>query len=94
MGATGGSTAWELTHCRVALVYKDKAQIDVGSSGSEGFDEFKAYLQDKSDQAVFGFLRLISGDQESRRVKFVFFVFLGTNLGAMAKVLVSDWQCS
>jgi hypothetical protein len=67
--------------------YEGKEKIKVTNSGNGNFDEFKASLSD--DRISFGFFRMISGDQESKRVKFVFYLFVGSSANVMAKSRVS-----
>lgn len=67
----------------VAFKYEGKAKLLVGGKGSGGFEEFRAYLPD--DQCTWAFLRMMAGDQESRRPKFVFIQYNGPNLAGMAK---------
>mmetsp|Transcript_811 Transcript_811/g.986 ORF Transcript_811/g.986 Transcript_811/m.986 type:complete len:228 (+) Transcript_811:110-793(+) len=67
----------------VALKYEGKAKLMVGGKGSGGFAEFKAYLPD--DQCTWGFLRVMGGDQESKRPKFVMVQYNGPSLAGMAK---------
>jgi hypothetical protein len=56
-------------------------------SGSGGYPEFANTLKD--DVIVYGFLRMMSGDQESKRVKFVFISWVGSSVGAMSKSRVT-----
>lgn len=67
----------------VGFKYEGKSKILVGGKGSGGFAEFKAYAPE--DQCTWAFLRLMAGDQESKRPKFVFIQYNGPSLGGMAK---------
>lgn len=82
---------------RAHIGYDGPKKIKMLGSGSGGFDEFRSQLRD--DSCSWGYLRfcehqfalsnssnrLLSGDQESKRVKFVFVVWAGQSVGAMAK---------
>eukprot|EP00281_Chroomonas_sp_CCMP1168_P029716 CAMPEP_0206253832 /NCGR_PEP_ID=MMETSP0047_2-20121206/23364_1 /ASSEMBLY_ACC=CAM_ASM_000192 /TAXON_ID=195065 /ORGANISM="Chroomonas mesostigmatica_cf, Strain CCMP1168" /LENGTH=208 /DNA_ID=CAMNT_0053680071 /DNA_START=43 /DNA_END=666 /DNA_ORIENTATION=+ len=67
----------------VAFKYASKNQLDVGATGTGGFAEFKASLDENS--CTWAFLRMYSGDQESRRAKFVLVQYNGSSLGGIAK---------
>ena len=67
----------------VALKYDGKTKLAVGGKGAGGFAEFKAYLPD--DQCTWAFLRMMAGDQESKRPKFVLVQYNGPSTPAMAK---------
>lgn len=71
------STNW------VAFKYEGRNKLLVGAKGSNGFQEFKSSLAE--DQCTWAFLRLIAGDQESKRAKFIFVQYNGSSLGGMAK---------
>lgn len=75
------ATSW------LSVVYEGKNKVVVGAKGDGDFDEFKASLKD--DAATFGFVRMVSGDQESKRVKFIFVVYLGPSMGMMSKSRVT-----
>eukprot|EP00051_Salpingoeca_urceolata_P016190 m.213811 g.213811 ORF g.213811 m.213811 type:complete len:417 (-) comp18613_c0_seq2:428-1678(-) len=66
-----------------ALTYEGKTKLVVSGTGDGGHSELMSHLQD--DKAYFCLLRLIDGDRESRRVKFVFITFCGENVGGMAR---------
>ncbi|EKX31180.1 hypothetical protein GUITHDRAFT_156656, partial [Guillardia theta CCMP2712] len=66
-----------------AFKYEGKSKIVLGGKGSGGFAEFRDSLPD--DQCTWAFLRMIAGDQESKRAKFVMVQYNGPNLNGMAK---------
>ena len=58
-----------------------------GSGEAEGYwEEFRAHLSE--DQLLFALVRIIMGDAESRRPKFVFIIWLGRNVGVLQKARV------
>ena len=77
IGKSGDATNW------ATFGYEGKKKIVVQASGDGGYDEWLASLKD--DQAQYSLLRLITGDRESKRVKFVMILWLGPNLGMVSK---------
>ena len=67
----------------VALGYEGKNKIILHGTGTGGHAELMQ--QFTPDIALFCLLRLTDGDKESVRIKFVFIVYVGDNVGAMAK---------
>lgn len=68
---------------RILLGYETKkkvTKIDVGSDGLAGLTD---KLED--DKVYYGLVRMLSGDRESKRVKFVFIVWVGDNAGAVTR---------
>jgi len=61
--------------------------IKVQGKGSGDVEELKALLQD--DQSQFGYLRVISGDNESKRAKFVFISWVGERVSPLKRAKVS-----
>ena len=59
------------------------AQPEFEVSGSGGYDEFLDNISDSKVQ--YGFVRLITGDRESRRVKFVFVCWVGPSVSTIIK---------
>jgi hypothetical protein len=72
-------TAW------LILNYEGQ-KIVLQSTGSD-FDEFKSSFSD--DQRLYGFLRLDTGDELSKRVKFVLITWVGSNVGALQRAKMS-----
>jgi len=66
--------------------YEGNALV-VQGKGSGGVEELKQLLAE--DQCQFGYLRVISGDSESKRVKFVFISWVGERVGALKRAKVS-----
>jgi len=61
--------------------------IKLQGKGSGDVEELKALLQE--DQAQYGYLRTISGDNESKRAKFVFISWVGERLSPLKRAKVS-----
>eukprot|EP00002_Diphylleia_rotans_P035343 TRINITY_DN76_c0_g3_i1.p2 TRINITY_DN76_c0_g3~~TRINITY_DN76_c0_g3_i1.p2 ORF type:complete len:140 (-),score=36.02 TRINITY_DN76_c0_g3_i1:550-969(-) len=57
------------------------------NKGTGSLNELRDQFQD--DQVQFGFLRVISGDEQSKRAKFVFITWVGDNAPVMKKARVS-----
>jgi len=57
------------------------------AKGSGGLDELKSNLDES--QCLYGFLRFISGDEESKRPKFVFITFGGASASVMRRAKMS-----
>lgn len=81
--------------CRVLLGYTDKTKIGVQGTGSGGHAELVSHFAD--DKVLYALLRLLDGDAESRRTKFVFITWVGASVGGLArgrvtahKVIVSN----
>ena len=73
---------------RVVVNYTDDGKaLQVKASGTDGLSGLKAALDD--DGVYFGFLRLISGDTESKRAKFVFMTYSGANVSVLKRARVS-----
>jgi hypothetical protein len=65
---------------------EDKTLVMQGT-GSGGLYELKNLLED--DKVQFAYLRVTSGDAESKRAKFVFISWCGEKVGALKRAKVS-----
>jgi hypothetical protein len=74
--------------CRAKLVYADGNTITVGATGAGGLEEFAQQFGDDSEVA-FGYARVVTGDEESKRAKFIFLAWTGDNAGIMKKAKMS-----
>lgn len=74
------STKW------CCLKYNETGSLDCDSCGEE-FDELRSKLGD--DERVFAFLRVATGDELSKRAKFVFLTWTGQDVSAMKKAKMS-----
>ncbi|KAJ3428443.1 coactosin [Anaeramoeba flamelloides] len=61
--------------------------LEMIGSGSGGIDEMKSLFD--PTLVIYGYLRVIAGDEESKRPKFVFVVWVGENCGVMRRARVS-----
>jgi len=59
------------------------ARIDLHKSGSGGLPELVTHLS--SDSRFYGFVRVVAGDELSKRPKFVFVQYVGTSVPLMKK---------
>jgi hypothetical protein len=70
--------------------YSGKSKITPRVKGTgeaaEYWEEFRAHLSE--DELLFALVRIVMGDAESRRPKFVFVIWLGKNVGVMQKARV------
>jgi len=73
------------------LKYDDSNQIVLESTG-ENFDEIKAKFE--NDQRVYVYLRLVTGDEMSRRSKFALVTWIGPQVSAMKKAKASTDKAS
>eukprot|EP00026_Physarum_polycephalum_P017821 Phypoly_transcript_19170.p1 GENE.Phypoly_transcript_19170~~Phypoly_transcript_19170.p1 ORF type:complete len:146 (+),score=22.88 Phypoly_transcript_19170:96-533(+) len=71
----------------VVFGYEGNSKIVVQGSGTGGLEELKGSLQD--DQVQYGYLRVVSGDSESKRAKFVFISWVGERVGPLKRAKVS-----
>jgi len=60
-----------------------RGPITLISKGEGGRTELLDNLPD--DKAIFALLRLVTGDQESKRAKFIFITWIGPSTGVMAR---------
>jgi len=67
--------------------YEGNNKIVKQAAGAGGLDELKAEL--KEDQVQYGYLRVVSGDSESKRAKFVFISWVGERVGPLKRAKVS-----
>jgi len=67
----------------VLLGYEDKSKIVLKAQGSGGLQELRETLDE--DSVAYCLFRFMAGDQESKRVKFIFLTYIGQNVGGMAK---------
>ena len=70
------STTW------ATFVY-DGNNIKQGATGHKGVDELLEQFHD--DQKCYAYLRVTTGDEESKRAKFVFISWCGPDVKALAK---------
>jgi len=71
----------------LVLSYSGNSKLVLQATGSGSYSEFLAEFDDK--KAQFGYIRVTTGDSESKRSKFVFVSWVGTGVGALAKAKVS-----
>ena len=76
----------------VVYGYEGNSKIVKKASGSGGLDELKGSLED--DQVHYGYLRVTSGDNESKRSKFVFISWVGERVGPLKRAKVSVHKAS
>jgi len=69
------------------LNYASATKLGLQASGTGDFSEFLAQFDDS--RAQFGFIRVTTGDSESKRAKFVFVSWVGAGVGALARAKVS-----
>jgi hypothetical protein len=69
------------------LGHKDDKNLQLEGSGSGGIEEFKSGLRE--DGVQYGYLRVITGDSESKRAKFVLVSWAGQKVGALKRARVS-----
>mmetsp|Transcript_3847 Transcript_3847/g.5374 ORF Transcript_3847/g.5374 Transcript_3847/m.5374 type:complete len:146 (+) Transcript_3847:97-534(+) len=72
--------------------YEGNAKIVLQGKGEGGLEELVGHLQ--ADQAQFGYLRVISGDNESKRAKFVLLTWCGQQVGALKRAKISVHKAS
>ncbi|KAJ5069708.1 coactosin [Anaeramoeba ignava] len=65
----------------------DSNKLQVIGTGTQSVDEFLPLLAD--DIVAYVYFRVISGDEESKRPKFVFTTWIGDNVKIMRKAKVS-----
>ncbi|XP_072013913.1 coactosin-like protein [Amphiura filiformis] len=68
------------------FIYNDDNKITTGETGIE-YDEMLNQFAD--DARVFAYVRLITGDEMSKRAKFAFITWIGTSVSAMKRAKVS-----
>jgi len=73
-------TAWSV------MTYNDGNEIVLLSKGTS-FDEFKSHFVD--DQRVYGFIRIYTGDELSKRAKFAFISWSGQNVSPIKRAKMS-----
>jgi len=71
----------------LVLEYSGNSKIVLKASGQGNFQEFLHEFEDS--KAQFGYIRVTTGDSESKRAKFVFVSWVGTGVGSLAKAKVS-----
>eukprot|EP00003_Mantamonas_plastica_P025982 TRINITY_DN518_c1_g2_i1.p1 TRINITY_DN518_c1_g2~~TRINITY_DN518_c1_g2_i1.p1 ORF type:complete len:268 (+),score=108.81 TRINITY_DN518_c1_g2_i1:614-1417(+) len=67
--------------------YEAKNTIVFEEKGTGGHEELMTKFPE--DKVIYALLRLVDGDRESRRIKFVFITWVGEYVGGMAKGRVS-----
>lgn len=75
----GSPTTW------LVLNYEDQ-RIVLNSTGSD-YDEFKSKFTD--DERLYGFVRIDTGDELSKRAKFVLITWVGSEVGALKRAKMS-----
>lgn len=65
----------------------DGNSVGLTASGTGGLSELVSNLRE--DACQYGYLRVISGDTESRRAKFVFISWVGDKVGALKRAKTS-----
>ena len=77
---------------RDKIVPQTKGTAPIDTEHSEGFDEWHAAL--KEDEVQFSLVRVVMGDRESKRPKFVFVSWVGSTVSVMKKAKVSIHKSS
>ena len=72
--------------------YSSPTAIGLQAKGSSEWSEFVSHF--KEDQAQFGFVRVTTGDSESKRAKFVFISWVGTAVSPLKRAKVSVHKAS
>jgi hypothetical protein len=67
--------------------YSGNKKIVVQATGSGNWQEFLDHFQD--NQAQFGFIRVTTGDSESKRAKFVFVSWVGVGVPPLQRAKIS-----
>jgi len=67
--------------------YEGNTKIVLKGKGSGGIPELVNQLND--DESFYAYLRVVTGDNESRRTKFVFLSWCGPNVGALKRAKMS-----
>lgn len=75
------STTW------VVLGYSTGDKLQVEATGTGGVDELSPLFKDNACQ--YAYLRVTTGDAESKRAKFVFISWTGPSAGVLRKAKVS-----
>jgi hypothetical protein len=70
-----------------ALIELDGNKVVFVGQGEGGITEMKEHLKD--DKPQFGYVRVVSGDSESKRTKFVFVSWAGEKVGALKRAKMS-----
>ncbi|KAK5581766.1 hypothetical protein RB653_003344 [Dictyostelium firmibasis] len=73
--------------------YEGKNKIVLAGKGSGGFAELAQEL-DQPEERLYAYLRVTSGDEESKRSKFAFISWCGDKVGPLAKANVSVHKAS
>lgn len=71
----------------MVIGYTSGDKLGVEATGEGGISELQSHLQEEACQ--YGYLRVTTGDQESKRAKFVFISWTGARAGIMRKAKVS-----
>jgi len=69
------------------LGYEGNTKIVVQGKGSGGLSELVGHLKD--DEAQYAYLRVTTGDEESKRTKFALISWCGENVGALKRAKMS-----
>ncbi|KAL6076867.1 Drebrins and related actin binding protein [Balamuthia mandrillaris] len=71
----------------VVIYYVSGDKLAVRATGSGGFDEVADQFKD--DECAYAYVRVTTGDAESKRAKFVFVAWTGESAGILRKAKVS-----
>eukprot|EP01108_Squamamoeba_japonica_P001132 TRINITY_DN144_c0_g1_i1.p1 TRINITY_DN144_c0_g1~~TRINITY_DN144_c0_g1_i1.p1 ORF type:complete len:143 (-),score=61.94 TRINITY_DN144_c0_g1_i1:149-577(-) len=72
--------------------YEGKQKIVLATTGTGGLAELGENFAE--DEAAFAFLRITTGDEESKRAKFVLVSWCGEKVGALARAKMSVHKAS
>jgi len=72
--------------------YESPKKVVLNATGQGGWAEFENTFDDGVVQ--FGFVRVTTGDNESKRAKFVFVSWIGSSVGPLARAKVSVHKAS
>jgi len=69
------------------MVLKYDGDQVVCSSTGDGFDDFQQHFQD--DERAFGYLRISTGDEMSKRTKFALLIWIGPDVSVLKRARMS-----
>jgi len=80
-------TSEEVNWCLFAYTDNTQKALKLEGKGNGGLEELKGHLVE--DQCLYGYVKFIAGDEESKRTKFLFLTWVGEKVSPLRRARIS-----
>ena len=80
-------TSEEVNWCLFGYTDNTQKVLNLVGKGNGGLEELKGHLAE--DQCFYGYVKFITGDEESKRTKFLFLTWVGEKVSPLRRARIS-----